>query len=93
MAEIVGIAASAVTLINVSRKISAGVSKVASLKHAPDILLALSNEIADLECVIVIVYLLVAPHAYTISLLTSSSRSSFLKLSDVARNLAMEDTA
>ncbi|KAL8766202.1 MAG: hypothetical protein Q9209_006967 [Squamulea sp. 1 TL-2023] len=52
MAEIVGIAASVVTLVNVSRKAADGISRLASLKYAPEVLLALNNEVVDLQCVI-----------------------------------------
>lgn len=53
MAEVVGIAASVITLVGTIRKIANEVSRLASLRRAPDLLLALNNEIVDLRCVIV----------------------------------------
>ncbi|KAL8934468.1 MAG: hypothetical protein Q9211_005211 [Gyalolechia sp. 1 TL-2023] len=46
------IAASLVTFIGVSREVVDGISRLAGLRHAPDILLALNNEVSDLQCVI-----------------------------------------
>lgn len=47
------VAASIPALVSVARKAAAGISKVSGLRQAPDVLLALNNEIADLQCVIV----------------------------------------
>ncbi|KAL8658969.1 MAG: hypothetical protein Q9202_007349 [Teloschistes flavicans] len=53
MAEPIGIAASVVTLVKTSRMIGNGIAKLLALKHAPDVLLALNNEVVDLEYVII----------------------------------------
>ena len=47
------IAVSIPAFVAVARKVVAGISRLADLRHAPDVLLALNNEIADLQCVIV----------------------------------------
>ena len=47
------IAVSIPAFIAVARKAVAGISRLADLRHAPDVLLALNNEVADLQCVIV----------------------------------------
>ncbi|KAL9579460.1 MAG: hypothetical protein Q9212_005094 [Teloschistes hypoglaucus] len=52
MAEPIGIAASVVTLVKTSRIVANGISKLLALKHAPDVLLALNNEVIDLEYLI-----------------------------------------
>lgn len=49
----VEIAASVITFIGASRKIADGISRLAGLRHVPDVLLALNNEVSDLQCVIV----------------------------------------
>lgn len=53
MAEPIGIAASVVTLVKTSRMVASEKSKLLALKHAPDVLLALNNEVVDLEYLIV----------------------------------------
>ncbi|KAL8724056.1 MAG: hypothetical protein Q9166_008154 [cf. Caloplaca sp. 2 TL-2023] len=52
MAETLAIAASVITLVNISRKVADGITKITELRHAPEILLALNNEVVDLQCVI-----------------------------------------
>ncbi|KAL8811735.1 MAG: hypothetical protein Q9200_001568 [Gallowayella weberi] len=52
MAEAFGIAAGIITLITTSRKAADGISKILDLKDAPNILLALNNEVVDLHFVI-----------------------------------------
>ncbi|KAL8685892.1 MAG: hypothetical protein Q9224_005625 [Gallowayella concinna] len=52
MAEIVGITAGIITLVGTSRKVADGISKMLDLRHAPDTLLALNNEVVDLHFVI-----------------------------------------
>ncbi|KAL8806728.1 MAG: hypothetical protein Q9182_001126 [Xanthomendoza sp. 2 TL-2023] len=52
MAEAVGIAAGIITLMTTSRKVADGISKILDLNHAPNILLALNNEVVDLHFVI-----------------------------------------
>ncbi|KAI4230233.1 MAG: hypothetical protein L6R36_000198 [Xanthoria steineri] len=52
MAEAFAVAASVITLINTSRKAVEGIAKLAELRHAPQILLALKNEVVDLQCVL-----------------------------------------
>lgn len=47
------IAAAIVTFISASRKVADGISRLSGLRHAPDVLLALNNELADLQCVLV----------------------------------------
>lgn len=47
------IAVSIPAFVAVARKAVAGISSLADLRHAPDVLLALNNEVADLQCVIV----------------------------------------
>lgn len=39
--------------VAVARKVATGISRVSGLRNAPDVLLALNNEVADLQCVIV----------------------------------------
>ncbi|KAL8926529.1 MAG: hypothetical protein Q9208_002856 [Pyrenodesmia sp. 3 TL-2023] len=46
------IAAGIVTFISASRKVADGISRLSGLRHAPDVLLALNNEVADLQCVL-----------------------------------------
>ncbi|KAL8747876.1 MAG: hypothetical protein Q9184_007543 [Pyrenodesmia sp. 2 TL-2023] len=46
------IAAGIVTFISASRKLADGISRLSALRHAPDVLLALNNEVADLQCVL-----------------------------------------
>ncbi|KAL9598733.1 MAG: hypothetical protein Q9219_004291, partial [cf. Caloplaca sp. 3 TL-2023] len=46
------VAAGVITLISASRKVADGISRLSSLRHAPDVLLALNNEVSDLQCVI-----------------------------------------
>lgn len=53
MAEAFAVAASVITLVNTSRKAVEGIAKLAGLRHAPEILLALNNEVVDLQCVLV----------------------------------------
>lgn len=53
MAEPISIAASVVTLVKTSRMVGSGITKLLALKHAPDILLALNNEVVDLEYLVV----------------------------------------
>ena len=53
MAEAFAIAASVIALVNTSRKAVKGITKLAELRHAPEILLALNNEVMDLQFVIV----------------------------------------
>ncbi|KAL8673685.1 MAG: hypothetical protein Q9168_001900 [Polycauliona sp. 1 TL-2023] len=52
MAEAFALAASIIALVNTSRKTAQGIAKLAELRHAPDMFLALNNEVADLQCVI-----------------------------------------
>ncbi|KAL8681077.1 MAG: hypothetical protein Q9186_002789 [Xanthomendoza sp. 1 TL-2023] len=52
MAEVVGIVASVFTLVQASRKVTDGIGRLSDLKHAPQVLLALNNEVVDLQCVI-----------------------------------------
>ncbi|KAL8730072.1 MAG: hypothetical protein Q9181_004786 [Wetmoreana brouardii] len=52
MAEALGIAASIIAIIKTSRVVGNGISKLSSLRQAPDILLALNNEVNDLQCVV-----------------------------------------
>lgn len=47
------IAAGIVTFVSASRKVADGISRLSGLRHAPDVLLALNNELADLQCVLV----------------------------------------
>ena len=47
------IAVSIPAFVSLARKAVAGISILADLRHAPDVLLALNNEVADLQCVIV----------------------------------------
>ncbi|KAI4086925.1 MAG: hypothetical protein LQ339_008978 [Xanthoria mediterranea] len=49
MAEAFAVAASVITLFNTSRKAVEGIAKLAELRHAPEILLALNNEVVDLQ--------------------------------------------
>ncbi|KAL8776282.1 MAG: hypothetical protein Q9213_008329, partial [Squamulea squamosa] len=49
MAEVVAITASVVTLVKASRKVADGISRLADLKNAPEVLLALNNEVEDLS--------------------------------------------
>lgn len=80
MAEPIGIAASVVTLVKTSRMIGNGISKLLALKHAPDVLLALNNDVVDLEYVIVSSFI---PSDKTMSRLrlTYSPRSIYRTLS------------
>ncbi|KAL8689868.1 MAG: hypothetical protein Q9218_004556 [Villophora microphyllina] len=52
MAEVLGIAASVMTLLKTSRTVADGITRLTSLRHAPDVLLALNNEAADLQLVL-----------------------------------------
>ncbi|KAI4119692.1 MAG: hypothetical protein LQ345_000490, partial [Seirophora villosa] len=38
--------------VAVARKVATAISRVSGLRNAPDVLLALNNEVADLQCVI-----------------------------------------
>lgn len=53
MAEAFAIAASVIALVNTSRKAVEGIAKLTELRHAPEILLALNNEVVDLQCIVV----------------------------------------
>lgn len=53
MAEAFAVAASVITLVNTSRKVVEGIAKLVELRHAPEILLALNNEVLDLQCLLV----------------------------------------
>ncbi|KAL9583312.1 MAG: hypothetical protein Q9203_005130 [Teloschistes exilis] len=53
MADPISIAASVVTLVKTSRMVGSGITKLLALKHAPDILLALNNEVVDLQYTII----------------------------------------
>ena len=47
------VAASVLAVISASKKVADGIAKLSSLRHASDVLLALNNEVSDLQCVIV----------------------------------------
>lgn len=47
------IATSIVTFVSALQKVADGISRLSGLRHAPDALLALNNEVADLQCIIV----------------------------------------
>ena len=46
------VTASIIALIQAGGKVSTGLKKIANLRNAPDILLALNNEVADLHCLV-----------------------------------------
>ncbi|KAL9592154.1 MAG: hypothetical protein Q9179_007002 [Wetmoreana sp. 5 TL-2023] len=52
MAEALGISASIIAIVKTSRVVGNGISKLSSLRQAPDVLLALNNEVTDLQCVV-----------------------------------------
>lgn len=39
--------------VAVARKVATGISRISGLRHAPDVLLVLNNEVVDLQCIIV----------------------------------------
>ena len=53
MAEALGLIASILAVIGVGGQITKAVRKLASLKDAPDVILALNNEISDLHLVVI----------------------------------------
>ena len=53
MAEALAITVSVIALVNTSRKTVAAIAKVIELRQATGILLALNNELVDLQLVIV----------------------------------------
>ncbi|KAL8812649.1 MAG: hypothetical protein Q9200_000877 [Gallowayella weberi] len=52
MAELVGIVAGVVTLVEASSKAAKGIGRLSDLRHAPQVLLALNNEVVGLQGVI-----------------------------------------
>ena len=58
--------ASILTIVGVAGAVGNGFSKLIGLRHAPGILLALNNEVADLYCVVQAVDHLLREHSETI---------------------------
>ena len=57
--------ASILTIVGTAGVIGKGLSKIIALRRAPDILLALNNEVADLYCVVQAVDHLIREHSET----------------------------
>lgn len=86
--------ASILTIVGVAGAVGNGFSKLIGLRHAPGILLALNNEVADLYCVVQAVDHLLREHSETIhtAAITNLCRSleraqsTLFELEDLIRN-------
>ncbi|KAI4181594.1 MAG: hypothetical protein L6R41_006525, partial [Letrouitia leprolyta] len=80
------IAASVITFIGASKKVADSISRLAGLEHAPDVLLALNNEVSDLRCVIDDISELEQQHEYV---LNSSVAPSFYRSIERAKRIIL----